>query len=351
MNKPDDARGVASVDLWIGGKRQPAASTRYGEVTNPALGRVTRRVPFCNAADIDAAVKSAAAAFPGWRDTPPLRRARVMQKFLQLLQANQKDIARLVTEEHGKTLPDAMGSVQRGIEVVEFACGIPHLLKGEYSENVGTQVDTHTVRQPVGVCAGITPFNFPVMVPLWMFPMAIACGNTFILKPSDKVPRGAVRLVELMHDAGLPAGVLNLVHGAKETVDLLLGDPRVKAVSFVGSSNVARYIYQTASHNGKRVQALGGAKNHSVVLPDADMKSTVAAIMGSGFGCAGERCLATSVVVAVGEVADPLVKELVRAADGLNVGAGCETRTQMGPVITSEAKQRILSYIELGEKE
>ena len=198
---------------------------------------------------------------------------------------------------------------------------------------------------------GITPFNFPVMVPLWMFPMAIACGNTFVLKPSDKVPRGAVRLVELMYDAGLPAGVLNLVHGARETVDLLLGDPRVKAVSFVGSSNVARYIYQTASHNGKRVQALGGAKNHSVVLPDAEIKSTVAAVMGSGFGCAGERCLATSVVIAVGEAADPLVKDLVRAADNLNVGAGCELKTQMGPVITAEARQRILNYIELGEKE
>src|SRR5262245_5404292 len=222
MNKPEDARGVASVDLWIAGKRQPAASTRYGEVTNPALGRVVRRVPFCNAADVDAAVKAAAAAFPAWRDTPPLRRARVMQQFLQLLQANQKDLARLVTEEHGKTLPDAMGSVQRGIEVVEFACGIPHLLKGEDSDNVGTDVDCHTVRQPIGVCAGITPFNFPVMVPLWMFPVSIACGNTFILKPSEKVPSASMRMAELFKEAGLPDGVLNVVHGDKEAVDAIL---------------------------------------------------------------------------------------------------------------------------------
>src|SRR6185436_12638799 len=310
MNKPEDARGVPTVDLWIAGKRQPAAGKRYGEVTNPALGTVARRVPFCNSADIDAAVKAATAAFPGWRDTPPLRRARVMQKFLQLLQANQKDLARLVTEEHGKTLPDAMGSVQRGIEVVEFACGIPHLLKGEHSDNVGTDVDCHTVRQPIGVCVGITPFNFPVMVPLWMFPVAIACGNTFILKPSEKVPSASMRMAELFKEAGLPDGVLNVVHGDKEAVDALLSHEKVSAVSFVGSTPIAKYIYETCAKNGKRVQALGGAKNHAVVLPDADLEFAADALIGAAYGSAGERCMAISAVVAVGLAGDKLVSLL-----------------------------------------
>ncbi|HLK08318.1 MAG TPA: CoA-acylating methylmalonate-semialdehyde dehydrogenase, partial [Candidatus Angelobacter sp.] len=255
------------------------------------------------------------------------------------------------TEENGKTVEEARGSFQRGVECVEFACGAPTLMMGETVDQVGTGVDGWSTRTPIGVCAGITPFNFPLMVPLWMFPLAIACGNTFILKPSDKVPRTAARMVELAHEAGMPPGVLNLVHGAKDTVDQLLTDARVRAVSFVGSSTVAKYIYQTAANNGKRVQALGGAKNHSVVLPDADMKSTVAAIMGSGFGCAGERCLATSAIVAVGEIGDPLVKELVKAADSLKVGNGCDVNTGMGPVITDESKKRILSYIEMGEKE
>src|SRR5258708_39877291 len=244
MNKPAELK-FETVPFWINGK-PVAPAPRHGEVLKPGPGHVVLHVAFADAGVVDAAVKAATAAFPEWRDTPPLGRARVMQKFLQLLQRDQKTLARIVTEEHGKTLSDAMGSVQRGIEVVEFACGIPHLLKGEYAENAGTQVDTHTLRQPVGVCAGITPFNFPVMVPLWMFPMAIACGNTFILKPSAKVPRSSVRLVELAIEAGLPPGVLNLVHGAKSTVDALLTDPRVRAVSFVGSSTVAKYIYQTA---------------------------------------------------------------------------------------------------------
>jgi malonate-semialdehyde dehydrogenase (acetylating)/methylmalonate-semialdehyde dehydrogenase len=318
---------------------------------NPATGEPVAEIPRTTPEEVSAAVAAAVKAFPAWSRTPVLQRCRVLFKFRELLETHAAELIALIIEENGKTTEEARGSLQRGIECVEFACGAPTLMMGETVDQVGTGVDGWSTRNPIGVCVGITPFNFPVMVPLWMFPMAIACGNTFVLKPSDKVPRGAVRLVELMHEAGLPPGVLNLVHGAKETVDLLLGDPRVKAVSFVGSSNVARYIYQTASHNGKRVQALGGAKNHSVVLPDAEMKSTVAAVMGSGFGCAGERCLATSVVVAVGEAADPLVKELVRAADHLSVGAGCEAGSQMGPVITAEAKQRILSYIELGEKE
>ena len=279
-------------------------------------------MPFCNAPDIDAAVKAAAAAFPAWRDTPPLRRARVMQKFLQLLQANQKELARLVTEEHGKTLPDAMGSVQRGIEVVEFACGIPHLLKGEHSENVGTGVDCHTVRQPVGVCAGITPFNFPVMVPLWMFPVAIACGNTFVLKPSEKVPSASMRMAELFKEAGLPDGVLNVVHGDKEAVDAILNHPGIHAVSFVGSTPIAKYIYETCAKNGKRVQALGGAKNHAVVLPDADLEFTADALIGAAYGSAGERCMAISAVVAVGAAADPLVALLKKKAEAIVVGPG-----------------------------
>src|SRR5258708_39793189 len=254
MNKPAELR-LDTVALWIHGKPVSPAG-RHGEVFNPATGQVTKRVPFADAGIVDKAVKAAAAAFPVWRDTPPLRRARVLQKFLQLLQTHQKDLARIVTEEHGKTLPDAMGSVQRGIEVVEFACGIPHLLKGEYAENAGTQVDTHTVRQPVGVCAGITPFNFPVMVPLWMFPMAIACGNSFILKPSEKVPSASVRMAELFQEAGLPDGVLNVLHGDKEAVDAILGHPGIQAVSFVGSTPIAKYIYETCARHGKRVQAL-----------------------------------------------------------------------------------------------
>lgn len=336
--------------LYIDG--QPVISRGPKDVQyNPATGEAVAEIPRTTPEEISAAVASAVKAFPSWSKTPVLQRCRVLFKFRELLEAHADELIALIIEENGKTIEEARGSLQRGVECVEFACNAPTLTMGETVDHVGTGVDGWSTRTPLGVCVGITPFNFPVMVPLWMFPMAIACGNTFVLKPSDKVPRGAVRLVELLYAAGLPAGVLNLVHGAKQTVDLLLTDPRVKAVSFVGSSNVARSIYQTASHNGKRVQALGGAKNHTVVLPDAELKSTVAAVMGSGFGCAGERCLATSVVVAVGEVADPLVKELVRAADQLKVGSGCEVKSQMGPVITAEAKRRILSYIELGEKE
>jgi malonate-semialdehyde dehydrogenase (acetylating)/methylmalonate-semialdehyde dehydrogenase len=342
---------VETVDVWIAGKRQPAAGTRHGDVTNPALGTVARRVPFCNAADIDAAVKAASAAYPAWRDTPPLRRARVMQKFLQLLQASQKDLARLVTEEHGKTLPDAMGSVQRGIEVVEFACGIPHLLKGEHSENVGTDVDCHTVRQPIGVCAGITPFNFPVMVPLWMFPVAIACGNTFILKPSEKVPSASMRMAELASEAGLPDGVLNVVHGDKEAVDAILGHPGIAAVSFVGSTPIAKYIYETCTKGGKRVQALGGAKNHAVVLPDADLEFTADALIGAGYGSAGERCMAISAVVAVGAAADPLVALLKKKAEAIVVGPGDKEGVDMGPLVTRAHRDKVASYVDSGVKE
>ncbi len=349
MNKPAELR-LEPVPCWIAGKPVVPAG-RMGEVYNPATGQVTKRVPYCDAAAIDAAVKAASAAYPEWRDTSILRRARVMQKFLQQLQAKQKDIARLVTGEHGKTLPDAMGSVQRGIEVVEFACGIPQLLKGEYSENVGTAVDTHTVRQPVGVCAGITPFNFPVMVPLWMFPMAIACGNTFILKPSEKVPSASIRMAELFKEAGLPDGVFNVVHGDKAAVDAILAHPGIAAVSFVGSTPIARIIYETCAKNGKRVQALGGAKNHAVVLPDADLEFAADALIGAAYGSAGERCMAISAVVAVGAAADPLVKLLEKKARAIKIGPGDADGVEMGPLVTAQHRDKVASYIGKGKSE
>ena len=349
MNKPAELR-LDTVPAWIDGKALSTAP-RYGEVFNPATGQIARRVAFADGAMVDAAVQAATAAFPAWRDTPPLRRARILQKFLQLLQANQGELAKIVTEEHGKTLPDAMGSVQRGIEVVEFACGIPHLLKGEYAENVGTQVDTHTVRQPVGVCAGITPFNFPVMVPLWMFPMAIACGNTFVLKPSEKVPSASVRMAELFKEAGLPDGVFNVVHGDKAAVDALLLHEKISAVSFVGSTPIAKYIYETCARNGKRVQALGGAKNHAVVLPDADLEFAADALIGAAYGSAGERCMAISAVVAVGAAGDSLVRLLEQKAKSIKVGPGDAQGVEMGPLVTGEHRQKVSGFIQKGKQE
>jgi malonate-semialdehyde dehydrogenase (acetylating) / methylmalonate-semialdehyde dehydrogenase len=343
MNKPAELK-LETVPAWIGGMAV-ASATRHGEVFNPATGQVTKKVVFADAGMIDAAVKAAAAAYPEWRDTPPVRRARIMQEFLALLKKNQKALAEIVTDEHGKVLADAMGSVQRGIEVVEFACGIPHLLKGEYSENVGTQVDTHTLRQPVGVCAGITPFNFPVMVPLWMFPMAIACGNTFILKPSEKVPSASILMAKLFKEAGLPDGVFNVVHGDKAAVDAILSNPGIHAVSFVGSTPIAKYIYETAARNGKRVQALGGAKNHAVVLPDADLEFTADALIGAAYGSAGERCMAISAVVAVGAAGDPLVRLLEQKAKAIKLGV------DMGPLVTCQHRDKVASYIEQGVKE
>jgi malonate-semialdehyde dehydrogenase (acetylating)/methylmalonate-semialdehyde dehydrogenase len=300
---------------------------------------------------VDAAVSAAQAALPAWRDAPPLRRARVMQKFLALLQENQKALAQLITEEHGKTLPDALGEVQRGLEVVEFACGIPNLLKGEHSENVGTQVDTHTVRQPVGVCAGITPFNFPAMVPMWMYPVAIACGNTFVLKVSEKVPSASMRAAELFKQAGLPDGVFNVVHGDKEAVDAILAHPGVGAVSFVGSTPIAKYIYETCARTAKRVQALGGAKNHAVVLPDADLEFTSDALIGAAYGSAGERCMAISAVVAVGAAADPLVALLKKKAQSIKIGPGHADGVDMGPLVTKQHRDKVAGYVDLGIKE
>ncbi len=349
MNKPADIG--ATLPHWIDGKPTPATSKRTGPVYNPATGQVTRHVALANAADVDAAVKAAQRAFPEWRDASILRRARVMQKFLSLLQANHQALAQLVTSEHGKTLPDAMGSVQRGIEVVEFACGIPQLLKGEYSENVGTGVDTHTVRQPVGVCAGITPFNFPAMVPMWMFPVAIACGNCFVLKVSEKVPSTVMRMAELLKEAGLPDGVFNIVHGDKEAVDAILAHPGIAAVSFVGSTPIAKYIYETCAKNGKRVQALGGAKNHAVVLPDADIAFAADALIGAGYGSAGERCMAISAVVAVGAAADPLVALLEKKAKAIKIGPGDADGMDMGPLITREHRDKVCGYVDAGVKE
>ncbi|MBL8384133.1 MAG: CoA-acylating methylmalonate-semialdehyde dehydrogenase, partial [Burkholderiales bacterium] len=352
MNKPvDTALLIPTVGYWINNSRIAGSSTRAGEVTNPASGEVIRRVSFANAQDIDAAVQSAKAAFPAWRATPPLRRARIMQKFLALMQANVNELAALASEEHGKTVPDAVGSVTRGIEVIEFACGIPHLQKGEHSENVGTEVDCHTLRQPLGVCAGITPFNFPAMVPLWMFPVAIATGNTFVLKPSEKVPSCSMRMAELFKEAGLPDGVFNVVHGDKEAVDHLINHPDVKAVSFVGSTPIAKVIYETCAKNGKRVQALGGAKNHAVVLPDADLDFAADALVGAGYGSAGERCMAVSVVVAVGGIGDALVARVKEKGLKIAVGPGDKPGVEMGPLVTRAHRDKVKGYIDAGERE
>lgn len=341
---------VYTCPICIGGEWKSSRG-RTETLLNPATAEPLTQIPYCTGEEVLDAIQTAQVAFASWRQVPPPQRARVLFRYRQLLEEHLEELAALVTLEHGKTLEESRGSVLRGIEAVEFACSIPTLMMGESLENVGTGVDSVSIRQPLGVCVGIPPFNFPAMVPLWMFPLALACGNTFVLKPSDKVPRTGVRLAELLYEAGLPGGVFNVVHGAKEVVDVLLGDPRVKAVSFVGSSAVAKYIYQTAATNGKRVQALGGAKNHLVVMPDSDMKAAVKAIMGAAFGCAGERCLATSVVVAVGEAGTVLVKELVAAADRIKLGSGTHSDTAMGPLITSQHRARVLQYIELGEGE
>lgn len=346
-----DLTTLERLPLWIAGRARAANTKRYGEITNPATGEVIRHVPLGDASDVDAAVSAAALAFPAWRAYPPLRRARIMMRFRELMESHRKDLAKIITQEHGKTLADAEGEVTRGIEVIEFATGIPHLLKGEFSENVGTDVDSYSLRQPLGVCAGITPFNFPAMVPLWMFPVAIACGNMFVLKPSERDPTLSIRMGELLAEAGLPDGVFNVLHGDKEAVDGLLAHPLVKAVSFVGSTPIARYIYETGARNGKRVQALGGAKNHAVVLPDADLGFATEAIIGAGYGSAGERCMAISAVVAVGEAGDPLIARLAERARRVAVGPGDKPDVEMGPVITCAARDRIKGYIDRGVAE
>ncbi len=334
------------------GKPVPGQSGRFGDITDPATGKVTKQVAFATRAEVDEAVAAAAAAFPGWAATPPVRRAKVLFRFKRLLEDHAKEIAALLTSEHGKVLADAMGELERGIENVEFACGIPQLLKGEFSALVGTGVDSYSLRQPLGVCAGITPFNFPAMVPLWMYPLAIACGNTFVLKPSEKDPSAAMKVAELAMEAGLPAGVLNVVNGDREAVDALLAHPTVAAVSFVGSTPVAEYIHKTATAHGKRVQALGGAKNHAVIMPDADLDQAVDALVGAAYGAAGERCMAISVAVAVTDaVADQLVARLKDRVAKLVVRPGTDAKAEMGPLVTKEHLAKVRGYVEQGVKE
>ena len=340
-----------SIPMWLNGAAAVPHTTRYGDVTDAATGQVVRRVPLGDAQDVDAAVKAASAAFPAWRATTPLRRARIMSRFRELMEHHQKDMARVISEEHGKVFLDAMGSIQRGIEVVEFAIGAPHLLKGEHAESVGRGVDLHSRLQPLGVCAGITPFNFPAMVPMWMFPVALVCGNTFVLKPSEKDPSASVMMAGLLKEAGLPDGVFNVVHGDKAAVDALLHHPDVKAISFVGSTPIAKYIYTTAAANGKRVQALGGAKNHAVVLPDADLEFAADALIGAAYGSAGERCMAISAVVAVGDAGDALVSKLKDKAQRLKIGPGTAEGMDMGPLVTGAHRDKVRSYVDAGVTE
>lgn len=347
----DVTKCLPLVPVWIGGEARSARAERFSDVFNPATGEAIRRAPLCSADDVDAAVGAAAQAFPAWRDTPPLRRARILMRFGELLEANRGELAALITEEHGKTLDDAAGSIQRGIEVVEFATGIAHLLKGEFAESVGAGIDCYSLRQPLGVCAGITPFNFPAMVPLWMFPVAIACGNTFVLKPSEKVPSASMRMAELLRDSGLPPGVFNVVHGDRGAVDALLHRPGVAAISFVGSTPVARHVYETGTRAGKRVQALGGAKNHAVVLADADLDFAAEALTGAAFGSAGERCMAISAVVAVGSAGDALVDRLKARAQAITIGPGDRPGVDMGPLISAVHLERVRGYIARGVDE
>jgi malonate-semialdehyde dehydrogenase (acetylating)/methylmalonate-semialdehyde dehydrogenase len=342
---------IRKVPNWINGEIQESASDRYGDVFDPATGERCAEVVMSNEADVDAAVAAAHAAFEGWSKTPVLKRARVMFRLKELIERDHAELAALITQEHGKVLHDAAGSVQRGLEVVEFACGIPHLIKGEYNDQVGTGVDCYSMRQPVGVCVGITPFNFPALVPLWMFPLAIACGNSFVLKASEKDPSCSLKWAELLHEAGLPPGVFNVVQGDHVAVNTLLADERVAAVSFVGSTPVAEHVYKTASANGKRVQALGGAKNHLVVLPDADMDQAADALVGAGYGSAGERCMAISAIVAVGGSAEPLLEKLLPKIAALKVGPGTDNDNDMGPLITAEHCEKVRSYIDIGEEE
>lgn len=336
---------------YINGQYVLGESNNFSAVFNPATGEQTAQLALATVNDVETAVQAAAAAQPKWEAVPPVRRARVLMRFLQLLNENIDELALMISQEHGKVLDDARGEVTRGIEVVEFACGIPHLLKGEYNENVGTRVDSWSVRQPTGICVGISPFNFPVMVPLWMFPVAIACGNTFIMKPSEKDPSSTLRLAELFTEAGLPDGVFNVVNGDKDAVNALLTHPQVDTVSFVGSTPIARYVQKVCVEHGKRVQALGGAKNHAIVMPDADIDSTVNALMGAAYGSAGERCMAISVVVAVDEVADVLVEAVSQKLESLHVLPGTDPKAEMGPLVTREHLATVTSFIDSGVKE
>ena len=337
---------------YIAGDKVAGGSNRFGDVYDPSTGKVTKRVPFANRAEVEKAIAAAAEAFPSWAATPPAKRAQVMFAFRDLIRRHMDELAQIVSSEHGKTLEDAKGSITRGLEVVEFACGIPQLLKGEYSADVAGGVDSYAMRQPLGVCAGITPFNFPAMVPMWMFPVAIACGNTFVLKPSEKDPSCSLRLAELLQEAGLPDGVFNVVIGDKEAVDTLLTDPRVEGISFVGSTAVGEYVYKTGCAHGKRVQALCGAKNHMVIMPDADLDQVTDAAIGAGYGSAGERCMAISVLVTVGdETGDEVVRRLEPRVRELIVGPYTDSEAEMGPLVTPQHLDKVRSYVDLGVEE
>ncbi|MBJ7547030.1 CoA-acylating methylmalonate-semialdehyde dehydrogenase [Pseudomonas sp. OA3] len=327
-------------------------ATRLQDVYNPSTGEVSKQVALASTTTVEQAIAAAEAAFPEWRNTPPIKRARIMFRFKELLEQNADRIAQMIGEEHGKIAHDALGELQRGIENVEYACGAPELLKGEHSKNVGPNIDSWSEFQPLGVVAGITPFNFPVMVPLWMFPMAIVCGNCFILKPSERDPSSTLFIAQLLQEAGLPKGVMNVVNGDKEAVDVLLRDPRIQAVSFVGSTPIAEYIYKTANANGKRCQALGGAKNHAIVMPDADMDNAVSQLLGAAFGSSGERCMALSVAVAVGDAAaDALIEKMQAAMQSLKVGAYSDKNNDFGPVITKAHQQKVVGYINSAEEQ
>jgi malonate-semialdehyde dehydrogenase (acetylating)/methylmalonate-semialdehyde dehydrogenase len=352
LKNPDGRTPMREIGHFIGGKVVKGQSGRFGDVFDPNTGEVQAKVALAKKAEVETAIANADAAQAGWAATNPQRRARVMFKFLELVQKEMEPLAKLLSAEHGKILADAKGDIQRGVEVVEFACGIPHLLKGEYSEGAGPGIDLYSLRQPLGVVAGITPFNFPAMIPMWKFAPAIACGNAFILKPSERDPSVPMRLGELMVEAGLPAGILNVVNGDKEAVDTLLTDPRVRAIGFVGSSAIAEYIYSTGCAHGKRVQCFGGAKNHMIVMPDADMDQAVDALIGAGYGSAGERCMAISVAVPVGKkTADILVEKLIPRVESLKIGPSTDAQADYGPMVTKAHLDKVKAYVDLGVKE
>ncbi|MBK6469774.1 MAG: CoA-acylating methylmalonate-semialdehyde dehydrogenase [Betaproteobacteria bacterium] len=351
MGAPEAFTQNTDIGHWIAGAPHRGTGSRAQTVWNPATGAAARQVLLASEADVNAAVAAAVAAQPAWGEMPPIRRARVMNNFLALMNRHKDTLAAMITAEHGKVFTDAQGEVSRGIDIVEFACGVPQLLKGDYTDQVSTGIDNWTLRQPLGVVAGITPFNFPCMVPCWMFPVALACGNAFILKPSERDPSPALFMAQLLKEAGLPDGVFSVVNGDKVAVDGLLHHPDVKALSFVGSTPIAQYIYETGARHGKRVQALGGAKNHMVVMPDADLEQAVDALIGAGYGSAGERCMAISVAVLVGDVADKIVPMLAERAKALKVKNGMELDAEMGPIVTKEARDRIEGYIGIGVQE
>ena len=351
MGATEAFTATTEVGHFINGRAVASTSGRRQAVYNPSTGAVARQVALASAEEVGSAVAAAKTAFPAWADMPPIRRARIMNNYLGLLVQHRDTLAAMITAEHGKVFTDAQGEVTRGIDIVEFACGVPQLLKGDFTDQVSTGIDNWTLRQPLGVVAGITPFNFPVMVPMWMYPVAIACGNCFILKPSERDPSASIFMAELLKQAGLPDGVFNVVQGDKVAVDALLTHADVKALSFVGSTPIAQYIYETGAHHGKRVQALGGAKNHMVVMPDADIEQAVDGLIGAGYGSAGERCMAISVAVLVGDVADKIVPKLAERAKTLKIKNGMELDAEMGPIITKQALERIEGYIGIGVEE